>query len=163
MHGTRRIGLLAIMWEKRMRIVLGVALLVVSGFAVWSWVRPYDWRPDAAARCTVEGVEVRRDHANLWVNVHLRMRTGHEHDLTKPVCLEVMGGAEKIFEPADTTLGGDKDRGTTDLWFKFWIDEEDVAHPLCLHVNDGSLILKSNRGIPDLGPSGVRYFVTHSW
>lgn len=155
--------MLAVVTRNRIRIVLGMALLVASGFAVWSWVRPYDWRPDPAARCRVEGVEVRRDHANLWVIVHLRMRPEEEHDLSKPVRLEVMDGGTTTYEPADTTLGGDEGRGTTDLWFKFWIDEEDVSKPLSLRVNDGTLDLKSNRGVPDLGPSGVKYFVTHSW
>lgn len=147
----------------RIRLLLMAGLLVACLFAIWSWARPYQWQPDPAARCRVVGVEVRRDHSNHWVNVHLKMRDGEEHDLMKPVRLEVKSGNPTMLEPADTTLAGDDGKGITEIWFKFWLDEGALEHPLDLHINDGVLVLKSNRGEPSLGGQGIRHFVTNRW
>lgn len=144
-------------------MVLSVALVVASVFAVWSWARPYEWGADRGARCKVIGVEVRRDRANFWVNPHLRLVKGREHDLMKPVRLVIRDGTGREIEPADTTLGGTETEGTTDLWFKFWLDEADLRHPLELRINDGALVLKAREGAPDLGAKGTRYFVTNRW
>ena len=147
----------------KVRILLMVGLLVASGFAIWSWARPYEWGADPAARCRIVGVEVRKDHANFWVNAHLKLLDGMQHDLMKPVRLEVKSGNGTMLEPADTTLAGDDENGTTEMWFKFWIDENDLAHPLALHINDGTLELKTSPGMPRLGSAGIRYFVTNHW
>jgi hypothetical protein len=66
-------------------------------------------------------------------------------------------------EPADTTLGGEAGGGTTDLWFKFWLEAADLEGPLKLRINDGWLVLRSGSGIPRLGASNREYFTTSRW
>jgi len=132
-----------------------------SVFAAWSWFRPYEWSPDPAARCKVIGTQVRKDQAYHWVDMHLKINPGQTHDLAKPVRLVTGSGRE--LEPADTTLGSDQGGGTTDLWFKFWLEPGDIDGPLTLRINDGKLTIKADSGIPDCGTSNTRYFVTQHW
>ncbi len=138
-----------------------VALLVSSVFAVWSWFRPYAWTVDPAARCKVVGTQVTKDRSNYWVDVHLKMTPGQTHDLLKPVRLRNAAGRE--IEAADTTLAGDKEGGTTDLWFKFWLETGDMEGPLTLGINEGRLLVKANTGIPELGRSNQEHFLTNNW
>lgn len=145
----------------RLRIFLGTALLLASAFAGWGWLCPYSWGSDAAARAKVQGVLVTRDQSYFWVEAHLKIISGKEHDLKKPVFLQTASGK---LEPADTTFGGSGEKGTTDLWFKFWLDETQASGPLTLHLNNGLLNLRSRQGLPDLGKGkDSRYFTTNSW
>lgn len=138
-----------------------VGLVVAALFAAWSWFRPYDWNVDPGARCSVVGTQVKQDGKFHWVHIHLKVKDGETHDLMKPVRLETV--AARLLEPADTTLGGGKERGTTDLWFKFWLEAEDLEGPLTLKINDGSLVIRTKSGAPRLGSSGFEYFVTNRW
>lgn len=139
-----------------------MAALVLAGlFAAWAWLRPYAWRPDAAARCKVVETLVTRDAAFCWVNIHLKVNPGAIHDLEKPVALEITGG--RRLGPADTTLGGADLKDPRDLWFRFWLDRESLAGPLTLHVNDGSLSIKSGDGVPEIENGRYRNFTTHRW
>ena len=147
--------------RKILRYSLMTCLLVSSAFAAWSWMRPYSWRADPAARCTVTETLVTRDHSFFWVDVHLKVNPDMTHDLRKPVRLESAAG--KKFEPADTTLVGTPGQGTTEIWFKFWLESADLQGPLTLHLNDGKLMVKSRDGVPDLGSSTYRNFTTNHW
>ena len=138
-----------------------VALVISALFAAWSWMRPYDWRPDPAARCKVVGSDVKRDRSNFWVHTHLKVLPGQSHDLLRPVRLVTTSGRE--IEPADTTFGGDRESGFTDLWFKFWLETADMEQTLSLRINDGALSIKKTRGIPSLGASNREYFPTCNW
>ncbi len=138
-----------------------VALLITAAFAAWSWFRPYAWNPDPGARCRVVGCQVRQDRTNFWVYVHLKVEPENGHDLMKPVRLRTSAGRE--IEPADTTMAGEEGRGTSDLWFKFWLESEDMKGPLELRINDGTLVLKENSGFPALGATQLEYFVTNRW
>ena len=144
-----------------MRIILLVALVVSAAFAGWVWLRPYAWQPDDSARCKVVETLVTRDAAFCWVNVHLKMNSGMSHDLEKPVALET--GDRRRLGPADTTFGGKDLKHPDDIWFRFWLDREMLAGPLTLHVNDGSLVVKSNAGIPELEDGRYQNFTTHRW
>jgi hypothetical protein len=144
-----------------LRVFLVVALLVSGTFAAWSWLRPYAWGVDPAARCRVIGSQVKKDGAFFWLDAHLKVTPGQSHDLMKPVRLITAAGRE--LEPADTTLGGETGGGTTDLWFKFWLEATDLDGPLKLRINDGSLIIRSGSGIPRLGSSNLEYFTTSRW
>ena len=146
----------------KLRGFLVVALLVCSAFATWTWFRPYEWGPDPAAACKMERAQLRKDHAFFWVDLHLKVAKDRTHDLMKPVRLHASSSGRKL-EPADTTLGGDPGKGTTDLWFKFWLEPKDLEGPLELRINDGTLLVKSNTGIPSLGASNLEYFPTHRW
>jgi len=146
---------------QRVRNYFRVALVLLTAFALWGWFRPYAWRPDPAARCKVAGVEVSRDGSYFWINVHLKVHDGQEHDLQKPVFLKIEGAGN--LTPADTIFGGSKSHGTTDIWLKFWAEAADVAKPLSLRINDGSLRIKSSLGTPLLGDAESLHFTTHSW
>jgi hypothetical protein len=144
-----------------LRVCLIVALVVSSAFAAWSWLQPYSWSADPAARCKVIGSQVKKDRSYFWLDVRLKVAPGQTHDLMKPVRLITAAGRE--LEPADTTLGGETGGGTTDLWFKFWLETADLDGPLKLRINDGSLVIRSGYGIPQLGSSDMKYFTTSRW
>lgn len=146
----------------RLRIALVWALVLVSLFAAWSWLRPYSWTRDPEAGCRIRGVQVRQDHRNYWLDIHLIMNSGQSHDLMKPVGL-LLGDSGKELEPADTTLAGTVDTGTSEIWLKFWLNADDLYEPLRLRVNDGFLTVKSNAGLPKLGPSKSEFFPTERW
>lgn len=137
------------------------ALLLSAVFAAWSWLRPYDWSVDPAARVKVVGCQVRKDGSYYWLDIHLKITPGNEHDLSKPVRLISVAGRE--LEPADTTLGGKTGEGTTELWFKFWLESADLKGPLKLRINEGLLVIRSGSGVPPLGVSDLEYFVTSRW
>ena len=149
------------MTRRILRYSLLVCLLVSAGFAAWSWFRPYAWHSDSAARCKVVETLVTRDRAFFWVDVHLKVNPGMTHDLQKPVRLATAAGAE--LEPADTTFGGNDEESTTDIWFKFWLDSADMAGPLELHLNDGKLLVKAVKGVPELGTASSRNFTSNHW
>ena len=159
--GTVPLGSDGTVNRKNLRLVMLVVLLTVTVFAAWSWLRPYAWGVDPAARCKVVGSQVKRDTSFFWLDAHLKVTPGQNHDLSKPVRLVTAAGRE--LEPADTTLGGDAAGGTTDLWFKFWIETADFDGPLKLRINDGSLVIRSGSGIPRLGASNLEYFTSSSW
>jgi hypothetical protein len=79
----------------------------------------------------------------------------------KPVRLVTAKGRE--IEAADVTLVGKKDTGTTDMWFKFWLEAVDLEGPLSLRINDGSLSVKSKSGMPALGSSKEEFFPNNQW
>ena len=145
----------------KFRVFLMVLLGITSAFAAWSWLRPYAWQADPAARCKVAGAQVKKDQSFFWLDVHLKVLPAESHDLMKPVRLITAQGRE--LEPAEITMGGVAGKGTTELWFKFWLESADLAGPLKLRINDGSLVIRSGSGIPALGSSGSEYFPTHRW
>lgn len=138
--------------------LLTVALVLVTAFALWSWCRPYAWQSDPAARFQIRQARVIRDHSNFWVDVFLK---GADHDLSKPVFLETAAG--RSLEPADTTLSGDDGKGITDLWFRFWLDSGDLAGPLNLHLNGGTLLVRTATGLPALQPGESKVFLSNTW
>ncbi len=143
------------------RIIL-VALLVISGaFAAWSWLRPYEWSADAKADCVITGAQLVHDHSYYWLNLQLVVSDGQQHDLQKPIRLVLSDGRK--LQAADTTLEGNEQKNIHKIWLKFWLHERDLTGPLHLQVNEGTLSVRSGRGIPKLRPDGSRYFVTHRW
>ena len=149
------------MSRPKFRLVLLLVLVSLSGFALWVWLRPYQWDPDPAARCRVVVAQVKQDRSYYWLDLHLRPVEGESHDLMKQVRLRLADGRE--IEPADTTLGGSPQSGITDLWFKFWLEPADFAGPLHLRINDGKLRVRSGSGVPRLGRSGAELFPTSNW
>jgi hypothetical protein len=147
--------------RKRQRMVLIVALLCSAAFAGWTWLRPYAWKVDPAARSHIEAAQVRNDQGFYWLDLHVQVTPGATHDLMRPVRLRT--GSGQSLEPADTTLGGNAENKTTDLWFKFWLEPKDFAGPITLQINDGSLTVRSRTGVPSLGSSNLEVFNTHHW
>jgi hypothetical protein len=140
---------------------LVVVLLIAAVYAAWTWLRPYEWQSDAAARFRITGALLTRDHANHWLELRLKKAGAAEHDLLKPVRLVLEGGREAA--PAETTLVGDEATGTTEIWFKFWLEPGDLNGPLRLRLNDGVLRVKTNAGEPRFGVTGRKVFNTSHW
>lgn len=137
-------------------LLIGSAL-----FAAAVWLLPYEWGADPGARFKISAVQVKRDRTYYWLTAHLKKSGDGEHDLRKPVTLVLGDGRE--MEPADTTFSGEMGPGTTEIWFKFWLDENDLKGPLVLHLNDGSLKVKSSADLPRIGSGGMRTFSNHRW
>lgn len=83
------------------------------------------------------------------------------HDLQKPIRLETTDGV--MHEPADTTFAGTAELPTTEIWLKFWLEPSDTKGSLILHLNDGKLVVKANKGVPDLGGSESYNFTSNRW
>lgn len=160
-YSDARTGSSAGVKRQQFRKILWVALLLSATFATWSWFKPFEWGADPAARAKVVGVQVTRDERYFWIDAHLKVLPSQSHDLQKPVFLTNAGGVR--IEPADTVFGGEKSKGTTDLWFKFWIEENQIEGPLVLHLNDGDLLIRSRGGVPELDNKRSKYFTTHRW
>lgn len=144
-------------FRKFLFVLLGLSAV----FAAATWLLPYDFRPDPAARFKIAAVQLKRDRSNYWLNLHLK-RAGHEgHDLRKPVRLITPDGTEH--EPADTTFAGGMGPGTTEIWFMFWLEEADLKGPISLKLNDGILKVKSSAEIPSIADGAMRTFSTHRW
>ena len=138
-----------------------LCLLVAAAFAAWSWLRPYAWLSDAAARCQIVETLVTRDQSFYWLHVHLKMTPGMTHDLQKTILLRTAAGSK--LEPADTTFGSIDGQATTDIWLKFWLDSADLIHTLDLQINDGKLAVKASEGVPHLVNSASKNFTTNQW
>ncbi|MEY4570026.1 MAG: hypothetical protein RLZZ398_1465 [Verrucomicrobiota bacterium] len=102
-----------------------------------------------------------RDQSYFWIDVRLKVIPGMTHDLQKPVRLKTAAGA--THEPADTTFGGTSGQGTTEIWFKFWLEPADLAGPLTLNLNDGKLLIKTANTVPELDTSAYKNFTTNQW
>lgn len=149
------------MTRRNFRILMVVILAVLSAFAIWSWTRPYEWRPDAGAGCVVVAAGLQRDHSYHWLDLRLKVRGGNGHDLRKPVFLETAGRPR--VEPADTTLSGDAENPIDELFLRFWLEPGDLDGPLSLHLNDGVLSIRTGHGEPRLDREGRAVFHTRRW
>ena len=141
-------------------------LLLLLGSAVFAaavWLLPYEWQPDPAARLRVAAVQLKRDRSNYWLTAHLKKNGEEEHDLRKPVRLILGDGRE--LEPADTTFSFADQMGpeSTEIWFKFWLEEGDLKGSLSLRLNDGSLKVKSSSEVPRITAGAMRTFSNHRW
>jgi hypothetical protein len=143
------------------RIGIVLTLLSATAFALWSWLRPYDWHPDSKARCEVMETLVTRDHSYYWLEIRLKMNRGEVHDLQQKVVLETSQG--RNLEPADSTLRSGDLPQVSDLWFKFWLESNDLEGPLKLRINDGTLIIKSRSGKPSLDHTEHQTYTSNQW
>lgn len=143
------------------RIGIILALLAATTFALWSWLRPYDWHPDSAARCKVVETLLTKDHSYYWLEIRLKMNSEEVHDLQKKVVLETSDG--RRIEAADSTLRHDGLSQVRDLWFKFWLESADVQGPLKLRINDGALLIKSRSGKPSLEHTEHQTYTSNQW
>lgn len=140
--------------------VLTVLLFVAAAFAAWAWLRPYSWSRDPGARCDVIGVQLREDHGYYWVEPHIKIKDGEALDLTKPILL--VTGSGRNYETYGTTFAC-TGKETDEAWLKFWVEKRDVAGGLRLKINDGTLELKSNQGMPSIGSLKYGYFTSAKW
>lgn len=144
-----------------LRKVLWLGLVLAAVFAAWSWFRPYEWRADPVAKCKVVETMVSRDLTYYWVDVHVKMNPGSHHDMQKLVTLETSNQVKH--KPADTTFGSSTGGVPDEIWFKFWLESAELSHPLVLHINGGTMKIKSTNSLPNLADGGYRNFTFHRW
>jgi hypothetical protein len=149
------------MQHRSRKIALILCFALAVAFAGWGWIRPYAWRPAPEARAQIVAAMVTRDTSFYWVHVHLKINPGERHDLEKPVWLETGTGVRH--RPADTKFASIQGKEPQELWFKFWLEPQDLAGPLDLLLNDGRLSVKTGSEMPVLKSSTARNFTTNQW
>jgi hypothetical protein len=145
----------------RRTVLLLISLALSLAFAGWQWFRPYDWSSEPGARFQIAHCSLKRDHSFVWVDLYLKKSGDTPHDLSKPVLLRLADGRE--LEAADTTLEGDEGQPVRALGLRFWIEGKDLAGPLDLKLNDGSLRVRTGTGLPELTEGEARFFTTCNW
>ncbi len=149
------------MKRRMIRLSLALVLVAVTAIAAKVWTVRYDADPDPEARHEIVAAKLRKDHSFHWVELHLKRKGDRPHDLRIPVRLLTADG--KRHEPADTTFAGSPEQGFTEIWFKFWLPESALEEPLDLSINGGILRVKTNRGLPSLGPESEAVFKSADW
>ena len=148
---------------KRQMIRLSLAVLVVltTALAAWVWSAEYDANPDEKARFRIEGAQLTKDRSNAWLEIHLKKSGDAEHDLRKKVRLVTADGTEH--EPAKNTFAGSPEKGFTDIWFKFWLEEKDLEGQMNLLINDGKLRVKTSQAAPEWNSDAAIVLKSADW
>ncbi len=135
-----------------------VALTVILGMM---WVGGYESGPDPKARFEIQAAKVKQDRGFVWVEAHLKKSGNADHDLKQRVFLVTADG--KKHEPADTTFAGTPEEGFSEIWFKFWLERQDLKGELKLTMNGGTLKLKTSDAIPVIGSQKETVFKSSDW
>ena len=143
------------------RFSLALLVVLTTGLVAWVWAGDYDSELDPQARFHIEGVQVTRDLSNVWVEIHLLRSGDEDHDLAQEVRL--VTGDQVRHEAADQTFAGSAEDGFQELWYKFWLQEGDLAGKMELMMNGGRLRVKINEGRPTLNGRGMKVFKTSNW
>ncbi len=148
---------------KRQMIRLSLAVLVVltTVLAAWVWSSEFDSDPDPKARFEIEGVQLTRDRSEAWLEIHLKKNGDEDHDFRKQVGLVTADGKEH--EPAQTTFAGSPEAGFTEIWFKFWLTENELEGGMNLLINGGKLRVKTNSSAPEWDSDGKLVFKSVDW
>ncbi len=140
---------------------MAILLVGFTALAAWMWTRSFDKKADPQARFEIQGVRLRQDRSNVWLDLHLRKSGVAKHDLSKPVRL--ITADQTSHEAADTTFAGDPESGFTDIWFKFWLEEKNLEGPIKLQINDGQLRVKTSEELPVLDEGKDTVFKSVDW
>jgi hypothetical protein len=152
---------MAVMKRPLLRLLIATLLVAVTFLAVKLWTGKYDRDPDPRARYRIEAASLRQDRSYKWLEIHLRKNGDKEHDMLKPVRLVTANGTEH--EPADTTFAGAPGKGFTDIWFKFWLEDAELDGTIDLHMNGGTLRVKTNQGAPATDRDGRAVMRSADW
>jgi hypothetical protein len=144
-----------------LRLFTAALLVAVTFFAVMLWTGKYDGDPDPRARYGIEAARLERDRSYVWLEIHLRKNGDKDHDMLQPVLLVTENGRKH--EPADTTFAGGPEKGFTDIWFKFWLEDADLEGKIDLRMNGGTLRVKTNGGAPALDKDGKAVMRSADW
>jgi len=144
-----------------MRLLIAALLVALTFLGVKLWAGSYDGDPDPRARYRIEASSLKRDDTYVWLEIHLRKSSEQDHDLRKPVRLVTADGIEH--EPADTKFAGAPEKGLTDIWLKFWLEETDLKGKIDLRMNDGTLRVKKNEGAPATDKGGKAVMRSADW
>lgn len=144
-----------------MRLLIAALLVALTFLAVKLWTGKYDGGSDPRARYRIEASSLKRDGTYVWLEIHLRKSGEQEHDMLKPVRLVTADGTEH--EPADTTFAGAPGNGFTDIWFKFWLENDDLEGKIDLRMNGGRLRVKTKEGAPATDKDGKAVMRSADW
>ncbi|MBC7980619.1 MAG: hypothetical protein H7Y36_08675 [Armatimonadetes bacterium] len=147
--------------RQMIRLMLAVLLVVFTFLAALIWSKNYDKQPDPKARFTIRSVQVKRDQSFYWLDIHLKKSGPQAHDMRRQVRL--IDAVGQKHEPADTTFAGSPETGFTDIWYKFWLEKQDLESSLTLRINDGLLRVKTNQGMPEIGKHKAAVFNSSDW
>ena len=152
---------MAAMKRPLLRLLIAALLVALTFLAVNLWTGKYDGDPDPRAGFRIEASSLKRDGTYAWLEIHLRKSGEEEHDMLKPVFLVTADGTEH--EPADTTFAGAPGKGFTDIWFKFWLESDDLDGEIDLRMNGGTLRVKTNEGAPATDKDGNAVMRSADW
>lgn len=144
-----------------LRLLIAALLVAVTFLAVMLWTGKYDRDPDPRARYRIEAVCLERDRSYMWLEIHLRKNGDKNHDMLQPVRLVTADGREH--ELADTTFAGGPEKGFTDIWFKFWLENSALEGKIDLRMNGGTLRVKTNEGPPATDNEGKAVLRSAEW
>lgn len=144
-----------------MRLLIAALLVALTFLGVKLWTGRYEGDPDPRARYRIEASSLKRDGTYVWLEIHLRKSSEQDHDLRKPVRLVTADGTEH--EPADTKFAGAPEKGFTDIWFKFWLEDTDLKGKIDLRMNGGTLRVKRNEGAPTMDKDGTTVIKSSDW
>lgn len=157
--------------QKLRGTVLLLAACLALGFLAWQWIKPYQWQADPAAAAKIDFARVTRDHSFFWLDLRLKVPDPAAFDLSKPLLLILADGREKKPDtltregaPGMTMTAESSELPQVDaISLKFWLEENEIAGPLRLRINDGSLIVRDGREIPKLENSGSVIHKDKNW
>ncbi len=152
---------MAAMKRPLLRLLISALLVAVTFLAVKLWTGKYDRDPDPRARYRIEAARIVSDRNYKWLEIHLRKNGDKDHDMLQPVLLITADGEKH--EPADTTFAGGPEKGFTDIWFKFWLEDTALEEKIDLRMNGGMLRVKTNEGAPDTDKDGKVVLRSTDW
>ena len=152
---------MAAMKRPLLRLLIAALLVVVTFLAVKLWTGKYDSDPDPRARYRIEAARLESDRSFMWLEIHLQKNGDKDHDMLQPVLLVTADGEEH--EPADTTFAGAPEKGFTDIWFKFWLEDAALEGKIDLRLNGGTLRVKTNEGAPAMDKGGEAVLRFADW
>lgn len=140
---------------------MAMTLVGLTVILAMLWMGEYESSPDPKARFEIQAVKLKQDRGFVWVEAHLKKSGEEDHDLKQRVFLVTADGRKH--EPADTTFAGTPEQGFTEIWFKFWLDMQDLKGELKLTMNGGTLKLKTSQAIPAVGSQRETVFKSSDW
>jgi hypothetical protein len=143
------------------RYLLAMTLVGLTVILAMMLMGKYESSPDPKARFEIQAVKVKQDRGFVWVEAHLKKSGDEDHDLKQRVYLVTADGRKH--EPADTTFAGTPEQGFTEIWFKFWLEREDLKGELKLTLNGGILKLKTSQAIPAVASQKETVFKSSDW
>ena len=149
------------MKRQALQFLMAVCLVGATLFLGMLWVKKYESSPDAKARYEVQAVRLKRDKGYVWLEAHLKKSGDQDHDLKQEVRLVTANGVKH--EPADSTFAGSPETGFTEIWFKFWLDKEELKGDINLKMNGGTLKIKSSQPAPVVRTDKETVFKSSDW
>lgn len=143
------------------RIILYAIALCYMAYALNRYFRPYERGADPAAGYQIRSCQLTADRAYFWLDLDLKSNDLSGPDWQRPVLLRNASG--QTFTPAMVSQAVLAKQENPSLQLRFWLGREDLAGPLTLQINNGTLQVKTSLEIPSLGKQSMRTFSNNQW